>query len=435
MFRSLSITVLLAVLFLSCEKPYQEGGSVSGGNSPADDSGDVRVVWETPQKITSGGYPRVHRLNDGRLMMTFSDSFDGYAIFSNDNGQTWKTSVRKCLMSQFDATNGTAKALVSVAVPDFAQLSENHPHHPNRIIFAGNYRPRSADGKTTGKTTVHPYTIAVSVSDDNAKTWTETRHIYKSEIWNEDVTIGCWEPFVLELPDGTVQIYFADETPYYKIGSDWHNISVIESKDGGDTWEKVRVVSQNGSCRDGMPVVAIHDDMLYLAIESTDYKGERLHPIVISNPIKDNWSKTVGKGSPDRFEPFQASLKSEVVYSGAPYIITTDNYIVYSYQIADWWTPPTGLSSSQQLAQAKLNNDANHATMEVQVCLKSEVNARNFIRKMRPPSRPFPYDKTTGKEPAIWNSLCDLGNDEILAVSQYKNSVYVVRGKIVGPKN
>ena len=433
MFRSLKITLLLAVALFSCERHSQGGGVSSGDNSA--DSGDVRVVWETPQKITTGGYPRVHRLNDGRLMMTFSDSFDGYAIFSNDNGKTWKTSVRKCPMSQFEATNGTAKALVSVAVPDFAQLSSTHPHHPNRIIFAGNYRPRTSDGKTTGKTTVHPYTIAISVSDDNAKTWTEARHIYKSEIWNDDVTIGCWEPFVLELPDGTVQIYFADETPYYKIGSDWHNISVVESKDGGDTWEKVRVVSQNGSCRDGMPVVAIHDDMLYLAIESTDYKGERLHPVVISNPIKDNWSKTVGKGSPDRFEPFQASLKSEVVYSGAPYIITTDNYIVYSYQIADWWTPPTGLSSSQQLAQAKQNNDANHATMEVQVCLKSEVNAGNFSRKMKSPSRPFPYDKTTGKNSAIWNSLCDLGNDEILAISQYKNAVYVVKGKIVGPEN
>jgi hypothetical protein len=41
---------------------------------------------------------------------------------------------------------------------------------------------------------------------------------------------------------------------------------------------------------------------------------------------------------------------------------------------------------------------------------------------------------TTGKDCAIWNSLCDLGNDEILAVSQYKNAVYVVKGKIVGGK-
>lgn len=433
MFRALKITLFLAVLFFSCEKPSPVGGSSSGDNPPADESGDVRIIWEAPKRVTSGGYPRVHRLNDGRLMLTCADSFDGYAMFSRNNGESWG-SVRKCPMSQFNATNGKAKALVSVAVPDFAQLSSKHPHHPNRIIFAGNYRPRTSDGKTTGKTTVHPYTIAISVSDDNGNTWSETKHIYKSEIWKEDVTIGCWEPFVLELPDGTVQIYFADETPYYKMGSDWHNISVIESKDGGDTWEKVRVVSQNGECRDGMPVVAIHDDMLYLAIESTDYKGERLHPIVISNPIKNNWKTTVGKGSEYRFEPFRTSLKSDVVYSGSPYIITTDNYIVYSYQIADWWTPPAGLGASALLAQAKQNNDANHATMEVQVCPKKEAGGGYFKQKMRAPSRPFPYDKNTGKEAAIWNSLCDLGNDEILAVSQYNGAVYIVKGKIVGGK-
>ena len=248
------------------------------------------------------------------------------------------------------------------------------------------------------------------------------------------MTIGCWEPFVLELPDGTVQIYFADETPYYRLGSRWHNISVIESKDGGDTWEKVRVVAQNGACRDGMPVVTIHEDRLLLAVESTDYSGERLHPIVIQNTIDENWKMTVGKGSPYRFEPFQKSLKSEVVYSGSPYIITTDNYIVYSYQISDWWTPPTGLTATEQLSQAKKNNDASHSTLEIQVCPKSEVE-NGYFKTMRAASRPLPVDQTTGKENAIWNSLCDLGNDEILAVSQYKSRVYIVKGKIVGPQN
>ena len=417
---------LLTILAISCENKPDIGGAQG-------ETGEVRIVWETPQEVVGkgGGYPRVHRLNDGRLMMTYSRSFNGYALFSEDEGKTWPESSRKNPMSKLTESNEKGSALLSVAVPDFAQLSENHPHHPDRIIFAGNYRPRSSDGKTTGKTTVHPYTIAVSVSDDKGNTWSETKHIYKSGIWNEDVTIGCWEPFVLELPDGTVQIYFADETPYYRQGSRWHNISVIESKDGGDTWEKVRVVSQNGACRDGMPVVAIHEDRLLLAVESTDYTGERLHPIVIQNTIDDNWKVTVGKGSPYRFEPFQKSLKSEVDYSGAPYIITTDNYIVYSYQIADWWTPPTGLTASEQLSKAKNNNDSSHSTLEIQVCPKSEVKD-GYFNTMRAASRPLPVDQTTGKENAIWNSLCDLGNDEILAVSQYKNAVYVVKGKIVG---
>jgi hypothetical protein len=320
-----------------------------------------------------------------------------------------------------------------VAVPDFAQLSENNPHHPDRIIFAGNYRPRSTDGKTTGLTTVHPYTISISVSDDNGKTWSDTRHIYMSDRWKENVTIGCWEPFVLELPDGTVQVYFADETPYYSrtdSKKSWHNISVIESKDGGNTFRNAREIAQNSECRVGMPVVAIHDGYLLLAIETTNYKGQRLHPIVICNQISDNWSEMVGKGSPYRFHPFQTSLESEVVYSGAPYIITTDNYIVYSYQIADWWQPEPGMTPSQQLSMAKKNNEEEHSTLEVQVCPKSEVKDGYFYT-MRAPSRPIQMDQSTGKEQAIWNSLCDLGNDEILAVSQFNNKVYTVRGKIV----
>ena len=411
----------------SCEKSPEADGQ--------EDAGDVRIIWEEPQQVvgTGGGYPRVHRLNDGRLMMTYSKSFNGYARFSEDNGATWPESAVKKTMSSLEVSNERGEAMLSVAVPDFAQLSADHPHHPGRIIFAGNYRPRSADGKTTGYSSVHPYTISISISDDNGATWSAEKHIYKSGTWVENATVGCWEPFVLELPDGTVQIYFADETPYYKLGSDWHNISVIESTDGGDTWGPVRIVAQNGNCRDGMPVVAMHDDTLLLAVESTDYTGQRLHPIVICNPIKDNWSATVGKSSPYRFEPFARSLKSDVIYSGAPYIITTDNYIVYSYQISDWWTPPAGLTSGQKLSQAKQNNDSGHSTLEVQVCSKSEAKDGYFYN-MRSPSRPLPVDQTTGKENAIWNSLCDLGNDEILAVSQYKNKVYIVKGRITGGK-
>ena len=54
-----------------------------------------------------------------------------------------------------------------------------------------------------------------------------------------------------------------------------------------------------------------------------------------------------------------------------------------------------------------------------------------YFYTMRAPSRPIKMDQSTGKEQAIWNSLCDLGNDEVLAVSQFNNRVYTVRGKIV----
>ena len=166
MLRAFKYLILLIILAISCEKTPDVGG-------PQDEAGELRIVWNTPQEVVGagGGYPRVHRLNDGRLMMTYSKSFNGYALFSEDEGKTWPVSSKVNPMSKFTESNEKGEALLSVAVPDFAQLSENHPHHPNRIIFAGNYRPRSTDGKTTGLTTVHPYTISISVSDDIGKSW------------------------------------------------------------------------------------------------------------------------------------------------------------------------------------------------------------------------------------------------------------------------
>ena len=374
-------------------------------------------------------------------MLSYSVDNNAVAQFSKNDGETW--GAPQIVMGHYDVERKPwGKARMTAAVPDFAQLSAKHPKHPGRIIYACNYRPRQLkDNGTLGEkgwTTVAAYTISISVSDDNGTSWTEKKHIYLSKIWSENKKIGCWEPFVLELPDGTVQIYFADETPYYggtdSNKRDWHNISVIESRDGGDTWGQVRIVSQNSECRDGMPVVAMHNDMLLLAIESTDFKGQRLHPIVINNPITNNWSSTVGKGDPHRFEPFQVSLGSRVKYSGAPYIITTDNYIVYSYQISDWYTPPSNLTQSQQLALCKQYNEEEHATLEVQVCSKSEVDDKGYFRTMRSPSRPLKVDQTTGKENALWNSLCDLGDDKVMAVSQYNGKVYTVTGKIVEKK-
>lgn len=433
------ICLFSVCVLVCCETLPDSGEGTAGGGT------ELAIEWSVPKPVKAGsskivgGYPRIHKLNDGRLMLCYSADGSAWASFSSDEGERWSTPKR--VMQYKDVTNKEGSARLTAAVPDFAQLSSNHLKHPNRIIYACNYRPRElkSDGSLgeKGWTSVEPYDISVCFSDDNGKTWSAAKSVYKSGRWAENLKKGCWEPFVLELPDGTVQVYFADETPYYtQYGAtssskkDWMNISVIESEDGGNTWRLPRVVAQNSECRDGMPVVAIHEDKLLLAIETTDYKGQRLHPIVICNPVKDNWASTVGKGSAFRFEPFQTSIASEVNYSGSPYIITTDNYIVYSYQIADWWKPSPGMSSSEQLRQAKLNNEEQHATLEVQVCPKNEVKD-GYFRTMRAPSRPIPVDQTTGKEQAIWNSLCDLGNDEILAVSQYNNRVYTVRGKIV----
>ena len=347
--------------------------------------------------------------------MSYAKSSANYFRISEDNGLSWSEEEHK-VMAHFIAENENGKARLSASNPEFAQLSAENPFHPGRIIFACNYRPKwiKAGVGDEDLSSVHPYTISIKTSDDGGRTWSGVRHVYRSELWKENVLRGCWEPFVLELPNGIVQIYFADETPYWKKGSKWQNISVIESGDGGDTWSSPRVVSQNGGFRDGMPVVAIHDGMLLMAIETAEH-GTRLFPAVVCNSIDNNWKDPVGKDSELRFHPFRRSLKSDFIYSGAPYIITTDNYIVYSYQISD------DSESAQE-------NNARHATMEVQICPKKEVKD-GFFYSMRASSRPIDVDQSV--QTAVWNSLCHLGGDEILAVSQFNGHVYLVRGKII----
>ncbi len=376
------------------------------------DGNILGITWEKPVLVSGwcSAYGRAHRLNDGRLMICYSNTWHGYARFSNDDGATWTGA--KIVVPAYKKDSLSHR----MDNPEFAQLSAGNPHHPGRIIYAVNERVK--DTKVANKDkTVYPFHISISTSDDNGATWSSLKRLYSS-----NNVSGCYEPFVLELPDGTVQIYFADETPYASDKITDQNISVIESKDGGDTWGEKRVVCYTFTKRDGMPTATVYNGNIYVAIEANG-DGYQFFPQIVYNPVADNWSRQVGAPSIYRFDPFQKSLKSAEIYSGAPYLIQTDNYFVMSYQTTD------GAPQSTHAERYK------HTAMEVQVCPKPEF-VKNKFSTMRGVSRPFAIDQT--KACAKWNSLCPLGGDEILAVygsggrdhEGDTGYLYVVRGRI-----
>ena len=411
MMKTRNLTLFAAAIFAAAVSCGKESGPSGGGDKPdtpsvAPGDGTISIQWGEAQRICPGYYARVHALNDGSHVLVYASGSDGYLRYSTDGCKTFPQ-VQKV----FIASNFESEAAIEVANSEFAQLSASNPHHPGRMIYAANLRPKK---KASSKT---PYSIAIITSDDNGAKWSGIRNLYSSRTWATDVEKVCYEPYILELPDGRLQIYFADETPYYKDGLNWQNISVIESSDGGDTWTATpRVVSYNTKCRDGMPVAMTLNDMIFVAIEENGLGHQHFRPKIVCTSISDNWKTPVLSSSAYRFNPLRTPIDSDKVYAGAPYLIHTDNYIVLSYL------------SSDGAAETGTKN----ATMELAVCAIRQMKSGKFTSAMQGRIRPFDVDQT--KSQALWGSLCDLGGDNVLAVTQWDGSVWIRPGQIITTK-
>src|SRR5690606_30518015 len=142
----------------------------------------------------------------------------------------------------------------------------------------------------------------------------------------------------LQLPDGTLQVYFANEKPY--TATDEQEISVLVSVDNGYTWSsEAQTVSFRPGRRDGMPVPLVVGDEILVAIE--DNKVGQFKPYIVRTSIADNWKVPVGAESPMREYALRDSLPEEV-YAGAPYLARlATGEVLLAYQTtkdrsADW---------------------------------------------------------------------------------------------------
>jgi hypothetical protein len=377
---------LSAILFLSV---CQTEKSMSSQQEDA--MGGIRIAWDysSMQQIAErGSYPRLKRMQDNSLIAIY-ETYTGNIDMrrSYDNGTTWSEPAR--IFSQFTYKGQNGKStLVNMSNAEITQLANGD------IITACNYRPAKAE--------IVPFSIVIRRSADNGATWLEPQILYNAAPRFHD---GCWEPSFLQLPDGGVQVYFANENPYQQ--SDEQEISVISSKDNGATWSDARMACFRKDRRDGMPVATIVGDEIVMVIE--DNNIDRFKPYTVRTKLADNWSKPVLVTSPDR-EYALTEKVNDTVYMGAPYILKL----------------PTGETLISYQTNENRTSDWEYSTMEVAI---GDKDARNFGKRTRP------FDVPLDKE-AKWNSLAMWDDNTVVAFasSNFKSKFiapWLVKGYII----
>lgn len=380
--RLLSVLGLLFGLLCACATPRPR--PVQTQSSPASQAvsneDSSRIDWDLKTLTLiqrGGGYGRIIRLHSGALLCCFEWK-GGIAVrHSDDEGKTWRGPVVVATWPYGGLANPDLLQLNDGAVlcvynerpsPKFQKRNGNTDTDRN-----GDTREEKSRNASTSGDEMHPFAICLARSEDDGAKWDTPVTVFSG---SADFHDGCWEPALLRLPSGEVQVYFANETPYR--ASDEQEISLVRSFDGGRMWSRPETVSFRAGSRDGMPSPLLLRDGtgIALAVEDNGFNGN-LQPVIESTSLKDDWrSGPVGGNSPRRWSALEPMLPAGV-YAGAPFLAQ--------------------LPSGATLLSFQQDNDGVLAKSHMVVCV-GDAAARNFAH----PTYPFPRE---GHTPQLWNSL------------------------------
>ncbi len=385
--NKIRLLVLIALFQLTL------GCSIGRSASPIKDGsekGGIHIVWDasTLKKVSAPGprycgYSRLTQLYDQSLLAVYEADENTVCVKSTDLGTTWSTPITIAPYSEG----------VAMAVPDILELRDHS------ILVCYNPRP----GKTATK---KRFGIRTKKSYDGGTTWQDERLLYEADYSFQN---GCWEPSAIQLPNGEIQLFFANEGDY--LSSDEQNISMLRSADNGLTWTKAReIVSFRSGSRDGMPspILLQNGNDIVFSIEDNGFGNFK--PYTIRCTVANNWTTTVGATSSDRNYALAEPI-ANTIYAGAPYLrqLKTGQTIL-SYQGTEGRT-----------------NSINFAEMKVGI---GDNQARNFTKKT------VPFSIAANKS-GLWNSLAVLSDNTIIALtstnsySSGNTEIWMIKGHVI----
>lgn len=335
-----------------------------------------RIFWDTATRttvFTGGGYARIIELQDGRLMAVCEGG--GIKIaFSQNKGTTWSSATR--------IVNNPSG--INEAVPDLIQLSDG------TIIVAYNPRPNAPYSEE------RKFGIRCKRSTDNGKTWSD--EIFVNDA-SHTFTDGCWEPSMLELPSGELQLYFADEGPY-TMNND-QQISLCRSFDGGLSWSAPQKICYRAGFRDGMPVPVLLKDQqeIVVIIEDNGWGYGDFFPTTVRTTLENNWNNYwVNANDVNREKTLNLNY-CPLATGGAPYL-----------RVLPWGETVMSHQSPYD----------HNGKIQMRVAVGNE-QARDF----KAVSVPFSIGEN---EEGLWNSLAVIDTGVVVAVSGIAGNIEMIKG-------
>jgi hypothetical protein len=244
------------------------------------------------------GYARIIQLKDSRLMLVYFDSgreTNGGIMsrYSSDGGKTWTA-------PEAIHHNTAAHEFNN---PEVMEMSDG------TLFVLTNLRPYVTGGG-------YKFEIGL-IRKPVGGEWSEVQILYSAD---NQFHNGCWEPKMIELPDGNLEIYFANENNFRD--SDDQEISKLYSIDKGLKWTGPIRYTYAPGARDGMPVSLVLDGVtqkVLTAIEDNS-KGGHFTISILESPAVAGATAAVRLHG---VVPDEMADKS--IYCGAPYLARLPN--------------------------------------------------------------------------------------------------------------
>ena len=201
-------------------------------------------------------YPRAKQLSNGEILLAYHHGAFGGAFGatvtlrrSRDGGESW--------YSTDDVEAPEPGRFWGFSNPDFVELGGG------RMLLVSAARGQAAsEASDTFLSECRRSGLRLRFSDDYGLTWGKGRTVAAGRG-------RLWEPSVVRLADGTLEIYYANEAPDLTMdGGIAQRIELIRSTDDGLTWSVPVEVAQDPERRNGMPAaLALADGRVACAQE------------------------------------------------------------------------------------------------------------------------------------------------------------------------